>query len=85
MTEKYEGAIGPTKALDAFDPKFQAAYTKATDALRDAVMEFERTTGRIVDSIELVQIDVSTIESKVPKTLRQTALHFLPKPGEVCW
>jgi hypothetical protein len=71
--------------LSVDDPAFQRAYTKATDAMREAIMDFERATGRIVDTIELVKIDVSTIESSAPKTIRQTALHFLPKPGEVSW
>lgn len=75
----------PDDAIDAYGPEFIAAYTKATGAFRDAIIEFERATGRVVDSIGLTNIDVTSFADHVPRTIRTTELRFLPKPGEVSW
>lgn len=81
--EKYEGMFGPADAMSALDPAFEAAYAKAADALLAATLEFERITGRIVGSIELQKLDITEVQDRAPRYLRQAALHFLPKPGEV--
>lgn len=85
MSEKYSGQVGPADAMDALSQEFGAAYRDATAMLLQAVIDFERRTGRLVDSIALERIDVTQIESPVRQTLRQASLHFLPKPGEVAW
>lgn len=83
--ERYKGVIGPADAMSALDPRFHVAYAKASAALLEAVLEFERTTGRIVDGIELGYVDITRLADTARRTLRQTSLHFLPKPGEVDW
>lgn len=82
---KYQGKIGPAEAMSALDPEFIAAYGAATAKIMDAVLEFERTTKRIVDEISIEHIDITTIEDKVPKHIRQAQIDFLPKPGEISW
>jgi hypothetical protein len=85
MREKYKGKIGPADAMSALAPEFNAAYSKATKAIMDAVLEFERVTGRTVDSIAVGFIDVTTLHDAAPRHLRQASIHFLPTPGEVIW
>lgn len=85
MTEKYEGSIGPADAMSATDDRFVEAYVLACGQSLAAIMEFEKATGRIVDSISLEQISVTTVSDAVPKHIRSCLIHFLPKPGEVAW
>ena len=78
-------AADEADAMSTFEAAFHLAYAKATDALLAAVIEFECTTGRVVESIELQTLDVTQIQDRFPRHIRQTALRFLPKPGEVEW
>lgn len=41
------------EAMSPVDPVFLSAYCKAQQAISDAVIEFERTTGRTVDGLSL--------------------------------
>lgn len=82
--EKYRGKIGPAEAMSALAPAFNVAYADAARMLMAVVEKFEKDTGRVVDSIALDRIDISTIAS-VGRTVRQASLHFLPTPQEVAW
>lgn len=82
--EPYRGKVGPANAMSAFEPAFNVAYQKAAGAIMEAVLEFERSTGRIVNELDLGNIDVTTIAG--PRShIRQVDLRFLPTPGEVAW
>lgn len=85
MSYKYTGKIGPADAMSALDEVFMEAYSKATKQMFEAVLEFERVTGRVVDSIALERIDVTQMKDQGRRFIRQASLHFLPKPGEVAW
>jgi hypothetical protein len=83
--EKYHGKIGPADAMDATDPAFLTAYSEAAASLMRAVTDFELATGRVVDSISLETLDVTTLHDVAPRSVRTARLHFLPKPVEVSW
>lgn len=83
MSDKYTGKIGPADAMDATELEFMKAYAIAGDAILQAVLDFERATGRVVDEIALERVDLTTIAAS--KTIRGASLHFLPKPSEVAW
>lgn len=82
-TEKYAGPFGPADGMSALKPEFVRAYESAAEAIYGAVLEFERVTCRVVDSITLQRIDVTEMTDPGPRLIRQAALHFLPTPGEV--
>ena len=67
--------------MRTFDPAFIAAHVKATGKLMDAVLEFEKTTGRLVDSISLVSIEVTEIQEPTRRYLRTASIECLPTPG----
>jgi hypothetical protein len=83
--DRYTGPIGPPGAMSALAPEFTQAYSKAAEQMLAAVLEFERVTGRVVDQIALERIDVTQLMTPGREFIRQTSLHFLPKPGEVAW
>lgn len=85
MAAKYQGPVGPADAMSALAPEFMDAYSAAAQRIFDAVTEFERRTGRVVDSIALERIDVTMMSDPDRRMIRQASLHFLPKPGEVAW
>jgi hypothetical protein len=71
--------------MSALDREFQDAYTKASDALLAAVLEFEQTTGRSVTQLFLEMVDVTAMDDQAARAIRHARLHFLPKPSEVDW
>lgn len=85
MSKTYKGPIGPPTAMSANDQQFGEAYGNAVQQMLAAVLQFELTTGRIVDEISLERVDVTTVAGGVPQHSRQVDMHFLPKPGEVAW
>ena len=70
------GALKPT------DSVFDEAYSKAVNALRDAVEAFEAATGRTVDGIEIQWIDVTSLQDERERHIREMKLSWLPMPGE---
>jgi hypothetical protein len=85
MSDKYKGEIGPADAMSALAPEFHDAYSKAAKQIFDAVIAFERITGRVVDQIALDRVDVTKLMSPGREIIREASLHFLPKPSEVAW
>ena len=83
--DRYTGAVGAPEAMSALAPEFQEAYSKAVRQMLEAVTEFERVTGRTVDSVALERVNVTTVGSPAPQYVRQVTLHFLPRPDEVAW
>lgn len=83
--DKYKGKVGPEDAMSALDGRFTDAYSRATKQIMDAVLEFERVTGRVVDAVNLRYVDITTIHDTERQAVRDVQINFLPKPSEVAW
>lgn len=70
-------------ALSPSDPVFLSAYCKAQQAISDAVIEFERTTGRTVDGLSLQWVNCTRLSDPEPSYVLSPGLAWLPRADEV--
>lgn len=71
--------------LSGAEPAFTEAYSKAVDAIKQAIIEFESATGRQVDSLDLDKLDVTTLGEAAQRLVRQVQLGVLPIHSEMAW
>lgn len=70
-------------AMSPADPVFLSAYCKAQQAISDAVIEFERTSGRAVEGLSLQLVNNTRLSDPEPRYVRLPGLAWLPRADEV--
>lgn len=55
----------------------------AERAINEALAQLERDTGQIVDGLEILDVDISTIADTAPRLLRTVRVRLKPMPGSL--
>lgn len=58
-----------------------AAITRATRAINQALSQLEKETGQVVDSIQLSSVDVTRLDSTRQMLSRSVRIELKPLPG----
>lgn len=65
--------------------EFETEYSKASQAVMDALQGFEQATGRRISAIRLIDIDITHLHSARPRRKRQVEIDVEREPAEVEW
>lgn len=65
------------------EAEFQSSYIKTVEAITDAVLAFEKQTGRTVMAIDWQRIDITSIGHTARQYHRECVLDVAPTPGEL--